>query len=162
MRTVRILLHTFCLYVGALDPTGSAKELALQANVAGKFTLHRVVSKQSKDHGDHKNWFAVERIPCPNSVPLTLSEFRRIWKGQNLGCVSDVGTCSSCSTIPSNISRGGAMLEVERKCILNSFWDSVRGSPAGVNKKLLCSFHFLDKLPDVSSQYIQIRNASVL
>jgi hypothetical protein len=37
----------------------------------------------------------------------------------------------------------------------------VRGSPAGVNKKLLCSFHFLDRLPEVSSQYIQIGKARV-
>jgi len=69
-----MLLQTFSLYVGALDPTGPAKKLALQANVAGKFTLHRVVSEQSKDHGDHKNRFVVETIPCPNSVPLTLSK----------------------------------------------------------------------------------------
>lgn len=70
-------------------------------------------------------------------------------------------THSSCSTIPSSISSGGAIFEVERKCMLNSFWDSVRGSPAAVNKKLLCSFHFLDKFPDVLSQYIQIGKAKV-
>jgi hypothetical protein len=71
------------------------------------------------------------------------------------------GTDSSCSTIPSNISSGSAMLEVDRKCILNSFWDFVRGRPAAVKRKLLCSFHFFDKLPDVSSQYIQIGKARV-
>jgi hypothetical protein len=54
------------------------------------------------------------------------------------------------------------MFEVERKWILNSFWASVRGRPAAVNRKLLCSFHFLDRLPEVSSQYIQIGNARVL
>lgn len=44
------------------------------------------------------------------------------------------------------------MLDVDRKWILYSFCDSVRGRPAGVNRMLLCSFHFLDKLPEVSSQ----------
>jgi len=34
-------------------------------------------------------------------------------------------------------SSGRAILEVDKKWILNSFWVSVWGSPAGVNKKLL-------------------------
>jgi hypothetical protein len=53
------------------------------------------------------------------------------------------------------------MFEVERKCILYSFWASVRGSPAGMNRKLLCSFHFLERLPEVSPQYNQIGKHSV-
>lgn len=43
---------------------------------------------------------------------------------------------------------------VHRKCILYYFCDCSRGSPASVNKNELCSFHFFDVLPEVSSQYI--------
>jgi hypothetical protein len=38
--------------------------------------------------------------------------------------------------------------------MLYSFCASYRGRPAGVTRKLLCSFHFFETLPDVSSQYI--------
>lgn len=53
------------------------------------------------------------------------------------------------------------MLDVDRKCMLYSFCDSVRGKPAGVNKMLLCSFHFFERLPEVSSQYIQMGKTRV-
>lgn len=36
---------------------------------------------------------------------------------------------------------------------------SSRGKPAGVIRDELCSFHFLDLLPDVSSQYSHVMNA---
>lgn len=59
---------------------------------------------------------------------------------------------SSWSKIPSSISRGGAILDVERKWMLDSRWTNFRGRPAAVNRNELCLFHSLDVLPDVSSQ----------
>lgn len=64
-------------------------------------------------------------------------------------------THSSWSTIPSNISSGGARFDVQRKWTLYSRWTSACGNPAGVKRKELCLFHFFDKFPDVSSQYNQ-------
>ncbi len=37
--------------------------------------------------------------------------------------------------------------------MLYSLWTSRRGSPAAVNRKELCLFHFFERLPEVSSQY---------
>lgn len=51
------------------------------------------------------------------------------------------------------------MLDVDRKCMLNSLCVSLHERPAGVKRKPLCSFHFLDTFPDVSSQYIQMGKA---
>lgn len=55
-------------------------------------------------------------------------------------------------TISSSISRGGARLEVARKCMFVMRWAYCCGKPASVKRKLLCLFHLLDTFPDVSSQ----------
>ena len=70
-------------------------------------------------------------------------------------------TYSSWSITPSSISRGGAKFEVHKKWILNSLEVSWPSKPARVNKKLLCSFHFFETLPDMSSQYIQSGRAAI-
>ena len=88
-------------------------------------------------------------IPCPDTIALSLpgidSKINVIKAPRK--------TYSIWFTTPSIISNGGARFDVDKKWMLYSLAVCSLGKPARVNKKLLCSFHFFDVFPEVSSQY---------
>lgn len=61
----------------------------------------------------------------------------------------------SIAVTASIISSGGERFDVAMKWMLYNICVSARGKPASVNKMELCLFHFLETLPEVSSQYVQ-------
>lgn len=143
----------FRIFLSCRDIARPAERFRDQTNVPRQLTLHRIIAQNGQDLRNYKNPFIIHAVPGPNAIALAVAEVAP--RSVASSAIHRMRAHRSCSTIPSSISSGGAMLEVERKWVLYSWCTCSRG-----RQGTSCLFQRLLEFSDVSSRYIESINVT--